>query len=247
MSYVMGTDVLEPQRDQRIWRYVKLSWFLYLLMEKKLYFSRLWELEDAWEGRIARAQVNDLCADIEETQRRDFLPKLLQLYMNFAAGCAISCWHASETESVAMWQLYGTGIDGIAISTTVEKLERTLALDGMRRDSNLHIGMVQYIDHDADVVTERPPERVTALQSLFQKSREFSHEREVRFVLILPQGKAPSATTSVIPLRNLDFIDEIVISPTFPSWAVASIQSILSSVGIAKTIKASLLTGRLNP
>jgi len=246
MSYVVGTDVLEPARDQRIWRYVKLSWFLYLLMEKKLYFSRLWELEDSWEGRVSYAQVNDLCVDMDDTQHREFLPTLLQIYTNFAAGCAISCWHASETESVAMWQLYATGTDGIAISTTVEKLEASLEIDG-RRDSNFHIGTVQYIDHEANVVTERPPERVTALQSLFQKSREYAHEREVRFVSILPQGESSTPINSVIPLRNLDFIDEIIVSPTFPSWALASIQSILTAVGVTVPLKASLLAGRLKP
>lgn len=246
MSYVVGTDVLEPARDQRIWRYVKLSWFFYLLMEKKLYFSRLWELEDSWEGRISYAQVNDLCGDRDDTQHRDFLPTLLQLYTNFAAGCAISCWHASETESVAMWQLYATGTDGVAISTTVEKLEASLKIDG-RRDSNFHIGTVQYIDHEADILTERPPERVTALQSLFQKSREYAHEREVRFVTILPQGRSSSPTKSVIPLRNLNFIDEIVVSPTFPAWALPSIQSILTAVDLTVPIKTSLLTGRLKP
>lgn len=246
MSYVVGTDVLEPARDQRIWRYVKLSWFLYLLMEKKLYFSRLWELEDSWEGRVSYAQVNDLCVDMDDTQHREFLPTLLQLYTNFAAGCAISCWHASETESVAMWQLYATGTDGIAISTTVEKLEASLEIDG-RRDSNFHIGTVQYIDHEANVVTERSPERVTALQSLFQKSREYAHEREVRFVSILPQGKSSTPKNSVIPLRNLDFIDEIIVSPTFPSWALASVQSILTAVGVTVPLEASLLAGRLKP
>jgi hypothetical protein len=246
MRYVVGTDVLEPARDQRIWRYVKLSWFLYLLMEKKLYFSRLWELEDSWEGRVSYAQVNDLCGDMDDTQHREFLPTLLQLYTNFAAGCAISCWHASKTESVAMWQLYATGTDGIAISTTVEKLEASLEIDG-RRDSNFHIGTVQYIDHEADVMTERPPERVTALQSLFQKSREYAHEREVRFVSILPQGKSSTPISSVIPLRNLDFIEEIIVSPTFPSWALASIQSILTTVGVTVPLKTSLLAGRLKP
>jgi hypothetical protein len=245
MSYVVGTDVPEPARDQRIWRYVKLSWFMYLLTEKKLYFSRLWELEDSWEGRVSYAQVNDLCADMDDTQHREFLPTLLQLYTNFAAGCAISCWHASDTESVAMWQLYATGTDGIAISTTVEKLESSLAFDGVR-DMNFHIGNVQYIDHEANVLTERPPERITALQSLFQKSREYSHEREVRFVLILPQGKS-SLQNSVIPLGNLNFIDEIIVSPTFPSWALPSIQSILSTVGVTAPIKTSMLTGRLRP
>ena len=247
MSYVTGTDVSEPAQDQKIWRYVKLSWFLYLMIEKKIYFSRLWELEDAWEGRIARAQLNDLCADMEETSHFEFLPTLLQLYTNFAAGCAISCWHASDTESLAMWHLYGTGTDGIAIAGTVEKLERALASDSIRRDINFHIGRVQYIDHEADIATERLPERVTALQSLFQKSREFSHEREVRLVLILPQGKSSSVATSVISLRDLRFIDEVVVSPTFPSWAVASIQSIMSRAGITVTIRTSQLAGRLNP
>jgi hypothetical protein len=244
MSYVFGTDVKEPDKDQRIWRYLTLPSFLYLLVEKKLHFSRLWELEDAWEGRTSYAQVNDLCAEMDDAQRLELLPTLLRLYVNFAAGCAISCWHASDTESVAMWQLYTTGADGVAISTTVGKLEKSLAYEGTR-DINFHIGVVQYIDHEANVSTERPPERVTALQSLFQKSREYTHEREVRAVLILPQNKPISSKDTNVPLNSLSFIDQIIVSATFPAWALPTLQSVLSTLGVTTTVGTSMLTGRI--
>ena len=244
MSYVFGTDVKEPDKDQRIWRYLTLPSFLYLLVEKKLHFSRLWEFEDGWEGRTSHAQANDLCAEMDDAQRLELLPTLLRMYTNFAAGCAISCWHASNTESVAMWQLYTTGSDGVAISSTVGKLESCLDYKGIR-DIHLHIGTVQYIDHEANVSTERPPERVTALQSLFQKSREYAHEREVRAVLILPQNKPSSPKETNIPLSSLSFIDQIIVSPTFPAWGLPTLQAVLSTLGVTTIIGTSMLTGRI--
>lgn len=237
-GFVWGTDVLEPSQNQRLWRYITLPSLLYLLTERKLHFSRLWQLDDPFEGTISRAQANDLLLDLEHEQ---LLPNLLQLYTNFVAGCAISCWHANETESLAMWKLYTTGTDGIAIATTVGKLESSLEFNG-RGGLDLHVGFVQYIDHVADIVTERPPERQTALQSLFQKRLEYRHEQEVRFVFVLPQGRARSLGDLDIPLKDLSFIDEIVMSPGYPPWASSSLQMALSKLGAPVGLRASNLS-----
>jgi hypothetical protein len=225
--------VEEPPKDQRIWRYLTLPSFLYLLVQKRLHFSRLWNLEDHWEGRVSRAQVNDLCIDLEDAQHLDLAPRILDLYRTFVASCAISCWHASDTESVAMWKLYATGPDGVAISTTVGKVDDSLNhMDHI--NLNCHIGTVRYIDHESNVFTERPPERCTALQCLFEKRREYAHEREVRFVLVNPKS-------TEIPLQDLSFIEQIIISPAFPAWAVSSLQSMQSAVGVTITLENSAL------
>lgn len=238
--YVFGTDVKEPSENQRIWRYMTLPSFLYLLAERRLHFSRIWELNDLFEGRISQAQVNDLALDLEDKGRIDFLPTLLQMYTNFVMGCAISCWHANETESVAMWKLYTTGDDGVAISTTVGKLMSSLTPKGIQ-DTRFNVGQVKYINHDANIVTETPPERQTSLQSLFHKSREYAHEQEVRIVVVMPQNKPYPRSELDFPLTSLSFIEQIIISPRFPTWALPALQASISQFGITLNIDASPL------
>jgi hypothetical protein len=245
-KYVWGTDVKEPPEDQRIWRYITLPSLLCLLAKRRLHFSRIWELDDLSEGRISQAQVNDLGIDLEDEGRIELLPTLLQMYTNFAMGCAISCWHANETESVAMWQLYTTGDDGVAISTTVGKLMSCLTPKGIQ-DFHFNVGFVKYIDHNANIFTETPPERQTALQSLFHKSREYAHEQEVRIVVIMPQNKPYPSSDLDFQLTSLSFIEQIVVSPRFPAWALSTLQSVISGFGVTLTLGSSVLRESLRP
>jgi hypothetical protein len=244
--YVWGADVKEPPEDQRIWRYITLPSLLYLLSEKRLHFSRIWELDDLSEGRISRAQVNDLAIDLEDQGRLEFLPTLLRIYTNSVMGCAINCWHANETESVAMWQLYTTGDDGVAISTTVGKLMSCLSPKGIL-DTRFNVGLVKYIDHNANIVTETPPERQTALQSLFHKSREYAHEQETRIVVTMPQNEPYPSSDLDFPLASLSFIDQIIVSPRFPAWAFSTLQSVISGFGVTLTLGTSVLRESLKP
>jgi hypothetical protein len=245
-KYVWGTDVKEPSEDQRIWRYITLPSLLYLLAERRLHFSHIWELDDLAEGRISQAQVNDLGLDLEDQGRIELLPTLIQMYTNFTMGCAISCWHANETESVAMWQLYTTGDDGVAISTTVGKLMNCLTPKGIG-DSHFNVGFVKYINHNANIVTETPPERQTALQSLFHKSREYVHEQEVRIVVVMPQNKPYPRSELDFPLTNLSFIEQIIVSPRFPTWALPALQSVISTFGVTLNMGTSVLRESLRP
>jgi len=176
-------------------------------------------------------QTNELLLNLEDAQRLDVAPQILEIYVNFVASCAISCWHASETESVAMWKLYATGPVGIAISTTVERIQKSLT-ETSERNLNLHVGTVQYIDHEADAFSINDLENRTALQCLFEKRREYSHEREVRFVLA-------NAKETEIPLTDMKFIDRVITSPEFPTWAVSSLQSMLAAVGSTIAIEPS--------
>jgi len=198
------------------------------------------------EGTISRAQVNDLALDLEDAGRIELLPTLVQMYTNFVTGCAISCWHASETESVAMWHLYTTGYDGVAISTAVGKLMNSLSSKGID-DFRFNVGHVKYIDHKADVITETPPERQTSLQCLFHKSLEYAHEQEVRIVVVMPQGKPYPRSELDFQLESLSFIEQITVSPRFPTWALPALQSAISTFGIKVSLGTSALRDSLRP
>jgi hypothetical protein len=90
----------------------------------------------------------------------------------------VSCWHANEDESDAMWRLYGAlpgGVDGVALQTTYEKFDASLP-------STIGLGMVQYVDYD----TWQLPVAPNAFDLVMHKRRAFAHEREVRAVYLSP-------------------------------------------------------------
>ena len=88
--------------------------FLTLIYEKKLYFARLKELGDPWEGVWTRPASVQMLARDPETKR--------QTIERFNPCALISCWHENERESVAMWKLYVSGREGVALKTTVGRL-----------------------------------------------------------------------------------------------------------------------------
>jgi hypothetical protein len=170
----------EFKPETGLWRYMDLARFLALIDRKELYFSRLHEFEDTWEG--AWSPSHPLFAGND--------PEYLKLgAIKFAALPLVSCWHENETESVAMWKLYLTGREGVAIKTTVASL---IQLFSTGRE--LKLGRVEYRDiddfqHDPEVLVFEdwrctgsrdflPIER-----ALFRKNKGYAHEQEVRAVV----------------------------------------------------------------
>ena len=93
--------------------------FLTLIHEGKLYFARGHELGDPWEGVWTKpASDQILSRNSPEFDR--------QWAKEFNSCALISCWHENDRESVAMWKLYVSGREGVALKTTAGRLERVL-------------------------------------------------------------------------------------------------------------------------
>jgi hypothetical protein len=48
--YVAQKSLITPPDDTKLWRYLDLSQFFWLLSEQSLYFASLTEFKDRWEG-----------------------------------------------------------------------------------------------------------------------------------------------------------------------------------------------------
>lgn len=49
----------------------------------------------------------------------------------------VNCWNLCDYESKALWRLYGSAGDGVAVCSTYESL-----VDVMREDENLFLGKI---------------------------------------------------------------------------------------------------------
>ena len=95
--------------------------FAWLIATDSLYFSRLDQHADEWEGLVS--------TEPENIGHRK--------YIRFTKY--INCWHINGNESDAMWKLYGPSGETVAVKSTVGILKTSLK-DGIP----IYIGKVNY-------------------------------------------------------------------------------------------------------
>jgi hypothetical protein len=154
-----------------IWRYFKFERFVEVLRTHSLWFSRPFRFEDQWEGLFPPSYVRRtrLYADANripfEEFDRDFRRRILRhRYAHF-----VSCWHLSDHESDAMWNLYALAKTGIAIQSTVGDVNECL-----RPHKS---GQVIYYDPSHDVGSPM----IFGPDDILFKRNSFSWEQEYRF------------------------------------------------------------------
>jgi hypothetical protein len=151
----------------------------------------------------------------------------------------VSCWHLSEFESSAMWQLYGVERNSICIFTTVEKLSSQIVHDDTV--DTIKLENVHYLDHATAKFGSDP------LKPFISKALPFSFEKEIRIVALNSKVDLVKSTENEInginikinPLSKL--IDKIVISPNAESWFKECVQNLCNQYGLNIAVETSSL------
>ena len=256
-----------PPDELSLWRYMDVGRFLALLFNKAIYFSRKGDLDDPWEGAVPPLGVRRAVRDLYRSEEnvRFVEESVHETGEAVAARAVISCWHANDRESVAMWRLYTSGAEGVAIQTTIGRLKKVLE----QEPCSVTIAYVRYIDHSSEDLGRAWA--LDPLSPLFCKRWSFEHEREVRCVIAHPEGEREQALSlselrpelrQQFPVleqwaavvdgdlgdRGLDvpsnlgaLIERIVVSPRYPVWAVPALQADVDKAGLAVRVEASSL------
>jgi len=232
--------------DREVWRYMDLPSLLWILENEKLHFSLPTDdFDDRYETTLPRAWY-----EFREDQWREIgghwghdPDEFAQRYTNrrehMRDNIYVSCWHANQTESAAMWELYGASKYTVAIRTTVDGLRRAFH---SQDEYALAVGDVKYVDFDSseDEIDDEDMEKIRSVHSgnadsvglTLLKREEFSHEKEVRCVVLdgvvqqwLGQNTDHSPKQSVEPPVNVsvdvnELIDEIRLSPGAEDWFI---------------------------
>jgi hypothetical protein len=187
-----------------VWKYLDLSKFLDLLLSQKLFMSRSDKFEDQYEGTFSEPtfeEIKKLAID---------KPAFLDYYKSHREKVAISSWHINEYESFAMWQIFTQNSEGLAIQSTIGRLQKALEPE---KNYTQFIGEVNYIDYKKEHI----PFDDLFFPFLF-KRKSFQYEREVRILSDI------SATNNIINegLKidvNIDqLIEKIYIHPKSENW-----------------------------
>lgn len=248
--------------SQVVWRYMDFTKFLSLLQYEALFFCScsLMQKMDPFEGEYTKKNLKIL------RNKKDFIklqPKYTKkpvLYRKkFLENVGINCWHANDTENAAMWKVYLSSKDGIAIKSTIQNLKNSFSEN---EDDVVYIGNINYNDYesnDIDVDVNKYLQDVTDLAKqessnkmptdsdilnklakhyyplIMSKRKEFSYGNEIRLISPINQ-KTKSRRLKNFGKRvklNLDtLIDEIIISPSSELWYVDLVQDVVKSYHI---------------
>ena len=110
--------------EQIVWRYMDFTKFLSMLQYQSLFFCTCKKMQemDPFEGEYPKKNLELL------KKRKDFV-KLPSKYTQktgtyrrkFLENVSINCWHANDTENAAMWRVYLSSQEGIAIKSSIKK------------------------------------------------------------------------------------------------------------------------------
>lgn len=151
----------------------------------------------------------------------------------------VSCWHHSDFECSAMWQLYGAEKNAVCIFTSIEKLEQQVIHNELF--DNLNFEDVNYIDH------AKAKFGSNCLEPFISKSLSFSFEKELRIVVFDSKINLDNVRVNEVSGVNIEIhslqklIDKVVVSPSSDSWFKSCIENLCNSYGLNIDVEMSSL------
>ena len=203
--YLTSPNIKLPEDPNTIvWKYLDLSKFLDLLLSKKLFMSRSDKFEDQYEGTFSEPTFEE----IKKLAINN--PEFLNYYKTHREKVAISSWHINEYESFAMWQIFTQNSEGLAIQSTIGRLQKALVPE---KNLKQYIGQVNYIDYKKEYI----PFDDLFFPFLF-KRKSFQYEREVRIISDTSDTDITINDGIKINVDINQLIDKIYIHPKSENW-----------------------------
>jgi hypothetical protein len=206
-----------PERsDAKVWRYMSFVSLVSIVQLKQVFFTRIANLDDPYEGSMPEA-LRSVFGDDQKEIGGVMVSAVDFLKIKSRFSC-VNCWHVNGVESAAMWKLYSSE-SGVAIQSSIGGLLR-----GFNAASGLEMALVEYVDFDATDLPKMP-------YPIYLKRRSFSHENELRLVITdadtaaHPDGLLVSADLSQL-------IERIYVSPLAPFWMAQVVRRELEQYGL---------------
>ncbi|PVX46789.1 hypothetical protein C8C85_2676 [Flavobacterium sp. 103] len=224
--YLNNPNIKLPQdSDTIVWKYLDLSKFLDLLLSRKLFMSRSDKFEDQYEGTFSEPTFEE----IKKLSINN--PDFLNYYKTHREKVAISSWHINEYESFAMWQIFTQNSEGLAIQSTVKRLQDALVPE---KNYKQYIGEVNYIDYKKEYI----PFDDLFFPFLF-KRKSFQYEREVRIITDVTENTVKLNDGLKINVDITQLIEKIYIHPKSENWYKNLVIQLVKQLGFDFEIEKS--------
>ena len=224
--YLNNPNIKLPHDSETVvWKYLDLSKFLDLLISRKLFMSRSDKFEDQYEGTFSEPtfeEIKKLSIDN---------PDFLKFYKTHREKVAVSSWHINEYESFAMWQIFTQNSEGLAIQSTIKRLQDALSPEN---NCNQYIGEVNYIDYKKEYI----PFDDMFFPFLF-KRKSFQYEREVRILTDVSDSNIKLNDGLKINVDLNKLIEKIYIHPKSENWYKNLVIQLVTQLGFDFKIEKS--------
>jgi hypothetical protein len=223
--YVFTNDITIPPPETIVWKYLDLSKFLDMLLCNQMFMSRSDKFEDQYEGTFSEPTFEE----IKRISQNN--PDFLDYYKSQRKNVVISSWHINEYESYAMWQIFTKNNEGLAIQSTVQRMQ-----DAMQPENRYdqHIGEVKYIDYKKEYI----PFDNHFFPFLF-KRKSFQYEREVRIVSDLTEHNLNINEGVKVNVDINQLIERIYIHPKSENWYKNLVIQLMQQLGFDFQIEKS--------
>jgi hypothetical protein len=214
-----------------VWKYLDLSKFLDLLLSERLFMSRSDKFEDQYEGTFSEPTYEEIKKLSENN------PEFLSYYKTHREKVVVSSWHINEYESFAMWQIFTQKSEGIAIQSTIGRLQKALEVE---KEFKQYIGEVNYIDYKKEFI----PFDDMFFPFLF-KRKSFQYEREVRIIADITSENIKINEGLKIQIDINQLIEKIYIHPKSENWYKRLVIELVSKLGFDFEIEKSDLESEI--
>ena len=240
----------DKRLEGKLTRYLSFNRYVSFLSDG-LFLSNAKLFEDPWEGQVY----------FRITAPPDEQKNLAAFVADRKKFIYISCWHAAEEESYAMWKIYGKE-DAVAIHTNGQKL-KTLLQDIYKQHKVKPILLtpVEYCsfsDKSLPNISKRDVFSISynddsndkkiwfdAMQQFFMhKPIAYKFEQEVRiialdkdapnFLEVLSDYEEKSGI--IVSINPRDFVESVTIAPWADSAFVNAVKAVSKKFGIPESI-----------
>jgi hypothetical protein len=187
--------------------------------------SRSDKFEDQYEGTFSEPtyeEIKKLAIDN---------PEFLNYYKTHREKVVVSSWHINEYESFAMWQIFTQNSEGLAIQSTLGRLQKALLPE---QNFKQYIGEVNYIDYKKEYI----PFDDMFFPFLF-KRKSFQYEGEVRIISDISETNIKINDGLKIDININELIEKIYIHPKSENWYKNLVIQLVKQLGFDFEIEKS--------
>lgn len=198
------TGIVVPDETPII-RYMGLSKFYSLINSESMWFPRVDQFSDEYEGLAVLRNTNE-AAD------------------GFRKASLVSCWNYFTSESFPLWKIYlGNEPAGVAVVSTVGDFKASIK--DKKERGFLTSFQVQYVPHDEEY------DGINNMLLVTRKKQFYEYENEIRFNYY--NGNLDQPVGKSIALNPEVMINKIILSPYMPDWILSTFKGILEKYDLA--------------
>jgi len=215
--------------------------FVAIIDTRTLYFCSAARMVDDWEGALSAGTILERpikAAAVAQYLRdnglvtwttEDVISVLEHGRRLSRTRVMMNCWHMNSVESAAMWDLYCRDGDGVAVRSSIGRLEQ---LPDMAGDSALTVRPITYEDYSRVSISES-----NIFHPFTYKRLSYAHEQEVR-VMFFNRDEVDGVS---VPIDLDSLIEAVYVAPNAPEWYEGTVKSLLSHYGLDVPVHKSSL------